>query len=227
MKKCIITVLLVATITILAIAPLCNAASLSKPNVTLPNNWKLCGEIAYPNEISEHDPEGAGLVEYGDSRDYDFVMIYYENAGSTSYSSVELKSEVEDIFYRDHEGLTLSESGTMTVAGVQAGFAKAYDYTYDCYHLELVLVKDNYYINAYAFYDVDNESENNVMTVLNSINVGTEVPCGSMLYVIIGIVAVVAIVVVLLLVIRRKKKADNPQMPAYSNDMPPPPPPLP
>lgn len=218
----IIAILLLTTMIIVAAAPLCAAASLSKPSVTLPSNWEIYDETAYPNAVSEHDNAGAGLVEYENSVTYDYVMVYYENAPSTAYTSASLKTEVVDIFNRDHEDLTITESGTKTVAGVQAGFAKSYSETYDTYFLELVFVKGNYYINAYAVYYADNE--NDVFALLNSINTDASIFSGSNLLIIIGIVVAIVVVVVVVLFMMRRKKSTQPMQAAAPVNFPPPPP---
>ena len=220
----VLVILLAAAFVAILASPMVAAATLSKPNVTLPSGWELSDETNYPNEIAEHDEQGAGLVEYQNSETFDFVMIYYENAPSDSYTSADLRSEVEGIFYRDHEDLSLGESGTTTYAGVQTGFAKAYDSTYDVYHLELVMIKGNYYMNIYAVYDATNEAEDKGESLIYSIN--TDAGLGSMLYIIIGIVVVIiVVVVVVVLLMKRKKKAAPAQMPAYQGNMPIPPPP--
>lgn len=218
-KQHALAILLLVTI-VLAAAPFATAAgNLSKPSVTLPANWQLTDETPYPDATSEHDPQGAGLLQYEDTVNYDGVMIFYESAQSTTYTSAQLRAEAEDIFYRDHE-MMYDESGTMTVAGVQAGFAKAYDAEYDVYILELVFVKDNYYINAYALYDANAQSENAVTSLLNSIS-GGGLFSGTMLYLIIGIIAAIIVVVVVVVVLRKRKKPV--QMPPQ-NYIPPPPP---
>ncbi len=222
----ILVILLVAAFVIAAASPICAAQTLSKPNVTMPSGWELSDETAYPNEVSEHDAQGAGLVEYQDSETFDFVMIYYENAPSDSYTSAELRSEVEGIFYRDHEDLSLDESGTATYAGVQTGFAKAYDSEFDVYHIELVMIKGNYYMNIYAVYDATDEAENKVESLINSINTDSGLLGGNMLYIIIGIVIVIiVVVVVVVLIMKRRKRAAPVTMPAYQGSMPIPPPP--
>lgn len=217
-------IMLVATMVIAATAPLCTAATLSKPNVTLPSGWELSDETAYPNETSEHDSQGAGLVEYTDLSNNDIVIIYYENAPSDSLSSADLQSEAENIFIRDEE-YTYSESGVMTIAGVQAGYAKGYYTDSNAYDLEIVFVKGNYYINAYAFYDTTTQSNDKVMSIMNSIATETSIFSGTMLFIIIGIViAIVVVIVVLVIFMRRKKKVVAPQMQTYQSNIPPPPP---
>jgi len=223
--KRLLVILLVAIFLVALTAPLCYAATLSKPNVTLPSGWELADETAYPDAISEHDEQGAGVVEYQDSETYDFVMIFYENAPSSSYTDAQLRTEAEDIFYRDHEELVLYDSGVETFAGVTTGYAKAYDSEYGIYQLELVMIKGNYYMNIYAAYDASStEAENNVEALINSIN--TDTGLGNTLFMIIGIIVVIiVVVVVVLLLMKRKKKTAYSQVPTYQSNMPVPPPP--
>jgi len=222
------TFLFVITLVLAAATPFASSA-LTKPSVTLPADWELTEESPYPEEMSEHDPEGAGMVQYQNNINFDGVMIYYEDSLSITYTNNQLKSEVEYIFERDHEGDEFDESGIMTVAGVSAGYAKAYDQEYDAYILELVFVKGSYYINAYAYYDANTASENAVMALLNSIG-GTASPpptqtpdgifSGTNLLIIVGLIVAVVVVVVVILVVKKKKPAQVPQQ----NYIPPPPP---
>jgi len=220
------TFLFVITLVLAAAIPFSSA--LTKPSVTLPANWEVTEETPYPEEMSEHDPAGSGMVQYQNNINYDGVMIYYEDSLSITYTNNQLKSEVESIFERDHEG-DFDESGIMTIAGVSAGYAKAYDQEYDAYILELVFVKGSYYINAYAYYDANSASENAVMALFNSITVGSSpgpsenqdgLFSGTNLLIIIGVVVAVVVVVVVILVMKKKKPGQISQQ----NYIPPPPP---
>lgn len=225
-KQQIIVIFLLATIISMTVPMSRAAESLSKPTVTLPANWTLQSESSYPNEISEHDPQGAGLLEYVDENTYDTILIYYEKAPSTTYSGPDLQAEAEAIFQRDHTE-SISDSGFKTVAGVSAGFAKGYDSDYDTYTLELVFVKSNYFFNAYAYYDANTQSEDKVNSLINSISVGgTSLLAASMLYIIIGVVAAVVVVVVVVVLVTRRKKKPPQQVMQYNptSSSPPPPP---
>jgi hypothetical protein len=219
-KNKIIAVILLVTI-VLAV-PVCNAVSLSKPTVALPSNWAVTDETSYPNTYAEHDPAGAGEVTYEDSETYDFVMLYYENAVS-SYSQAQLKSEAESIFHIYQANVTMTESGVMTIAGVPAGFAKGYESQYNAYELQIVMVKGNYYFNAYAGYDANSQSESKVMSLLNSINTGGSSIGGFTIWIVIGVVAIVIVIVVVVMLVRKRKTLSSPAKPG---DLPPPPPPL-
>lgn len=220
--------------TVLLALPLALAAtSIPVPTATLPSSdWILKSSSTYPTEPAEHDPEGAGLIEYQNQVNYDFVMIYYENAVSGQMSNSDLQADVENIFTRDHEDTTMADSGIMTVAGVSAGFARGID-TLDngleVNVLELAFVKGNEYFNVFAYYDANSESESQAMSIINSISVSgaSQAQTGIAsyyIYIIIIVVAVVVVVVVLLLVLRRKKRPVMQTAPTFASQPPPPPP---
>lgn len=221
---------IVALVFLLAImvpvaVPLTRAqGTLSKPTVTLPSSdWKVTTDNAYPTDVSEHDPAGAGLLECTYQVTYDFVMIYYEKAPSTAYNAISLQAEAESIFTRDHNE-TMIDSGSSQYAGVTAGFAKGYDSGLNVYLLELVFVKGGYYFNVYAYYDANAPAESRVNSLINSIDVpGNSLLSGSMLYVIIGVVAAVVVVVVVVAVMRSRKKKPEQSAPASAQSTYPPP----
>jgi|WetSurMetagenome_2_1015567.scaffolds.fasta_scaffold26889_5 hypothetical protein len=218
-------------IALIAAVPLAQAATLSKPNVTLPSGWTLKDESAYPNAVSEHDSVGAGKVEYYNSVNNDDVKIYYENAPTTNYDAASLLAEAANLFQTELTDFRMEDSGSKQVAGVTAGYAYAYDSEYDAYVYDYVFVKDGVYYNVIAYYDANTSSESAVTSLMNSISMGGSgsVLGGSMLYIIIVVVIVIVVVVVVLAVVmsRKKKKAQQTQMqPQMAPDMnlPPPPP---
>ena len=98
MKKNLVVLLLVINV-VLAFTPVvASAETLAKPTVTLPTDWELVYETPYPDSLSEHDPLGAGLLEYQNLKNQDGVMIYYEKAPTTAYTDAMLKAEAEEIF---------------------------------------------------------------------------------------------------------------------------------
>ncbi len=197
------------------------AATISKPSTTLPKNWEVDYEIEYPKTKSEHDLDGAGLIKYENLATFDEIIIRYERAPSTTYTSASLKEEAIDIFNgRNQKGLAVSENGTMAVASAQAGFAKSYSYAYDTYFLELVFVKGDYYINAYAIYNADNENE--IFTILNSLNTETSLVSGSNLLIIIVIVAAIIGIIFIAVVVMQKKKNAPPPVQVIPETIPPP-----
>jgi hypothetical protein len=218
-------VFLLAIIVPLAVPMARAAETLSKPTVTLPSSdWQMTTDNPYPTDVSEHDPAGAGLLEYTDQNTYDFVMIYYEKAPSTVYTSTSLQAEAVSIFQRDHND-TVIDSGSSQYAGVNAGYAKGYDSGIDAYRLELVFVKSNYYFNVYAFYDANTPAQNRVNSLINSIDVsGSSLLGDSMLFIIIGVIAAVVVVVVVVIVMRgRKKKSAQSSQTSPQYSYPPPP----
>lgn len=210
MKKNLIVILLAINV-VLAFTPvMASAETLEKPTVTLPTDWELVYETPYPDSLSEHDPLGAGLLEYQNLKNQDGVMIYYERAPDTVYSDAMLKAEAEEIFLLDHFGGGFNESGVRTVAGVKSGYAEVYVADYDIYDTVLVFIKGNYYINAYAAYDANNESRTAVESILNSIRVEGNgdnwgILDGSTLAIIVGLIVIVVVVIVIAIVLKKKK----------------------
>jgi hypothetical protein len=173
-KQSIIIVVLIASF--LLSVPLASAAgAVVKPTLTMPNsNWAFSSESAYPNEPSEHDPKGSGEITYENSVTYDFVMVYYEQAIDANPTQSSLQADVEHIFARDHPNDVMAESGIMTIAGVQAGYAKGYNASVGAYGvvlLETAFVKGSDYFNVFAYYDHNSESETQVTSLMNSITV--------------------------------------------------------
>ncbi len=226
-KQAIAIIMLVV---LLAAIPLCSAAdTLAAPTVNLPSGWHLSDESAYPNEPAEHDPEGAGLIIYEDTNNLDFVMIYYEKAQST-FTDAQLKAEAESIFTRDHEG-SYTGSGVRTFGSNKAGWAKAHDTENNLYDMEIVIVKNGYYFNAYAGYDDTSQSETNVENLLGSITVNAISSSGSntifgldmtLFIAIIGVVVAVVVVVIVVVVVKRKKKPEQQMMQGTYSPPPPP-----
>ncbi len=206
------------------------AATLAPPTVSMPNsNWEETDSTSYPNTVAEHDPDGAGMLEYTDNTNHDMITIYYEKAQVSGYSSPQLKTEAENIFeeYDSSDTRSLDASGTATFAGVEAGYAEGYDDTEETYITELVFIKGGYYFNVQAYYDATTQSEEDVDALINSISVsglpGDSTSSFTWLYAIIGVVAVIAVIVIVIMFARKKKSAQPQQQPPY--DFPPPPPP--
>lgn len=230
-QQIVLFFLIVAVISVVAV-PLSRAAeTITKPNVTLPANWQQTDQTTYPNDYSEHDPAGAGMVEYTDQTDYDSVIIYYEKAQVTSYTSSQLKSEAENIFesYDASDNVGVDSSGVTQYAGVSAGFAKGLDISANTYTMELVFIKGNNYFNVHAYYDATTEDQNQVVSLINSIGTGgtaaTAVVGNNMIWIIIGVVAVIIVSIVVVVVLRGRKKKQPQQITTQKNYPPPPPPP--
>jgi hypothetical protein len=143
--------------------------SITKPLVVPPLNWYLASDTPYPDAPSEYDPEGAGMMQYIDQLDQDFVVIHYERASTITWTNATLESEAAEILERDHTGEPIVDNGAMTIAGVAAGYAKAYDSQYDTHSLEAIFEKGLVFFRAYANYAANHYAEAQVVTLLNSI----------------------------------------------------------
>jgi hypothetical protein len=225
MRKLQLLTVVILVAFILALPLVQAAETLQKPNVTLPSQWSLEDEIAYPNAASEHDTAGAGMLQYVNPENQDSVKIFYEKAPNTTYTNPQLKNEANSLFERDFSDWTIAESGTREIAGVNAGFVKGYDAENDVFIEDIVFVKNNYYFNALALYDGNTQSEQQTLGVINSVSTGNSPFGGSMLFIIIGVVAAVIVIVVVVLVVVRKKTKSHPQQATGQFDYPPPPPP--
>jgi len=192
------------------------ADSVSKPTVTLPNTggWYLDDDTLYPDAADDgvHDPAGCGLLEYWSSQDPDSsVFIWYESAlGSTLTAS-----QLEDESYEIHgwywgEEYPIWDYGQWTVAGTSAGYTKGWNETAGVDTLTAVVVKNDVFVLITALYDYDVEDE--VMTIVNSLevpSVGSTVG-GFIVYIVIGLVAAVAVIVAVVFW-RRKKPKEAPK----------------
>ena len=233
MKKRTLTLMLLLVVMFVFVVPLVKSAgTLAAPTVSLPSNdWELTDSTAYPGVYSEHDPEGAGMLEYTDKSNYDAIRIYYEKAQVTSYTATHLRGEAEDLYNEidASEARPLNDSGTATFAGVLAGYAEGLDASEGTYITELVFIKGTYYFNVRAYYDATVQSEDNVAALINSISVsggetGGESFVGSLTFwVIIIAVVIVIVVVVVVVVVKSRKRTQLQQAPTQQNYPPPPP----
>jgi hypothetical protein len=187
------------------------AKSISKPTVSLPANWYLESETPYPEEYSEYDPEGAGLLVFWDEVNYDFVMLYYEKAPDYTLTESALKSKAANMFLEYHQEYTLDESGTTDIAGEVAGYAIGYDSELDINRLEIVFVKNGVFLNAYAYYTATSEDWNEVKSLLDSISVGDANGGFPWILIIVPIVVAIAVVIVVVIfLLKRQKKPVKP-----------------
>ncbi len=230
-RQHIISVILIVTVISMAVPLSLAAETLAPPTASLPANWEKTDETAYPNEIGEHDPAGAGMIEFTDNDDYDVVRIYYEKAQVSGYTATQLQTQAVNIFetYDSSETLAVDENGTHDYAGVSAGFAKGYDSDDDTYTMELVLIKNGYFMNIHAYYDATTQDQNQVESLINSISVSGAAGSsfiGSQMFwvIIIAVVAVVVVIVVIVVVMKSRKKQPQQATPQYNYPPPPPPP---
>ena len=214
--------LLLAVLLVSAIPLAKGATTLAAPTVRLPNgDWEKTDSTAYPDSFSEHDPAGAGMLEFTDKTNYDVVRIFYEKAQVTSYTASQLKTEAEDLFNEIDVSDTrsLNDSGTANFAGVVAGYAEGYDANEESYKTELVFIKGDYYFNVHAYYDATIQSEDKVNSIINSIDVsGASVESLTSFpwLLIIAAVAIVVIILVVVVLMTRKKKTAQPQQNSQS-----------
>jgi hypothetical protein len=205
---------------------ICQAQTFSKPSLTVPVDWKLSTDTAYPNAQSEFDPAGAGLLEYVNSKTNDDVAIYYEKV-TANYTNSELEQEAVALFQRDFSDYYVEDSGVVQAAGVPSGYARGYNETIDTYVLDMFFVKSNYCVNVLAIYGSNTQSTDQVTSIIDSIGVGGGAFSlgGNMLFAIVGVVVAIIVVIVVVVVLRgRKKKAVQPQQISPGNYPPPPPP---
>ncbi len=155
--------------------------SITKPLIVPPLDWSLASEMPYPNAASEYDPEGAGMIQYIDQLDQDYVVIHYERAPAVAWTNATLVLKAAEILERDHMAKPIVYNGTLTIAGVTAGYAKAYDSQYDAYNLETVFTKGSVFFRAYANYIATHFAEAQVISLLNSIAVqeSTSISCSA------------------------------------------------
>jgi hypothetical protein len=130
----------------------------------IPDNWYK--SVEEPLGSYEGEFGDAGLIEYIDDEDYDVVQIYYERAPDTIFEPLDVLACY--ILERDL-GIIADEYGTMTIAGTTAGYAKTYDYDWDVYDMEIVMVKGIVFIDIYACYDATSEDEAQVRAIIDSI----------------------------------------------------------
>jgi len=142
----------IIAIIVLAVTAM-SCGDLARPMIDyLPTDWSLLSLTPYEEEIydGEYDKQ-SGLIEYGNQVTYDSIQIFYERTPEWDLTPSALEQDADDIFQRDI-GYVPDETGIMTIAGTTAGYAKGYDFDFDLYDLELVLVLDHVYLDVYAGY---------------------------------------------------------------------------
>lgn len=169
-NKWLTMLVLVSVLLLTTIAPGCGAPDITKPTVGyVPEGWYCSAEDPY-GTYEELDGTKSGLLEYTDAEDYDSVQIFYgdippelkgneENMASLTAKAVEWASAFDP-----------DETGTMTVIGQLAGYAKSYDDELEIYDLEIVFVKGSTCIDIYSMYDATAEDEAQIMSIINSID---------------------------------------------------------
>jgi len=154
----------------------CIGTGLASPIVSdVPNSWYISYELYY-GEVEGTYNWNAGMIEFTDSRDADFVQIYYEYAPEDGLSHNELESDalylLEEVLDFCEIKLEPSETGIMNIAGTEAGYAKNFDPETNRYVIEIVMILGEVYLDIYSCYDATSEDENQVMSLIESISVG-------------------------------------------------------
>lgn len=147
-----------------------SCGELARPMIGyIPTNWGLFGLTPYEEGlyVGEYDGQ-SGLIEYVNQVTYDRVQIYYEQAPNWDLTPSDLEQDADDIFQRDL-GYMPDEIGIMAIAGTTAGYAKGYDFEFDLYDLEFVLVLDHVYVDVYASYATP-EAEDQILDMIDSIS---------------------------------------------------------
>ena len=159
---------IIAIIVIAVTATSCG--DLARPMIDyLPTDWSLLSLTPYEEEIYEGEyDDQSGLIEYVNQVTYDSIQIFYEQAPNWDLTPSDLEQDADDIFQRDL-GYTPDETGIMAIAGTTAGYAKGYDFEFDIYDLELVLVLDHVYVDVYAGYATP-EVEDEILDMIDSIS---------------------------------------------------------
>jgi hypothetical protein len=188
------------------------AESISKPTVSLPEDWYQDSETPYPQAVSQYDPAGSGMLSYTDGVDYDFVTLNYESAPTYTLSDTDLQTKSGLLFTEYHEEIEVTEVGTMTIGGSIAGYTRGYDPDFDVNYAEIVWVKNEVFLRAFVYYDATPQDWTQVQSLLDSISISES--SGSITWIIIALVAVtiaVIVIVVIFLLLKRRKKPKEPE----------------
>lgn len=143
----VVGILLVLSFLFLIAVPIGNA--LLKPTVTLPANWYLKSETAYPSLKGIHDPQGAGQMAFESNDSADFVVVNYENLMGQSYSIASLTEDATSILaeYQNETVAGNISSGNISISGIISGYCQ-HTQSGESYW-EFVWVRGNYYFDVY------------------------------------------------------------------------------
>ena len=143
----VVGILLVLSFLFLIAVPIGNA--LLKPTVTLPANWYLKSETAYPSLKGIHNPQGAGQMAFESNDSADFVVVNYENLMGQSYSIASLTEDATSILaeYQNETVAGNISSGNISISGIISGYCQ-HTQSGESYW-EFVWVRGNYYFDVY------------------------------------------------------------------------------
>jgi hypothetical protein len=149
--------------------PLTSLSTVFKPSVGyVPEGWYRSIDDPYGNYAY---PDGAlwGLIEYTDTADDDFVMIFYgdvpsEIKGHETDGDALVEMAIEwSVFEPDETGISI-------VSNQVAGYAKKYDAVEDRYKMEIVFVADSTCVDIYTTYEASPGDEAQTMSLVNSLS---------------------------------------------------------
>ena len=133
----------------------------------LPTDWQQTADVPYGTYLDYG--LYSGLVEYTDSWDGDFIQIFYGDIPATLASdpadsnALKARAEFEAIFTPDGTGI-------MYVAAQPAGYAEAYDASWDWWETEIVFVYGSTYVDIYAVYGGEQSDIDEALDIINSIS---------------------------------------------------------
>lgn len=141
-----------------------------KPSVTaVPQGWYLSAEDRY-GTYQEVDGTKWGLVQYTDPVTYDFVQIYYGDVPRELRNRESHPDALTERALLEAAGIhDVNEEFMMTIADRLAVCMRGYDRYWDYYHMTIVFVYESTCIDIYCVYDPTYESEENVMSLVESI----------------------------------------------------------
>jgi hypothetical protein len=141
--------------------------TLQKPKVGyVPTGWYLSADEPYGTYYDAGIE--AGLVEYTDDLDLDFVQIYWGDMPSSlvgqesNGNALMSRAEYESIFVPD-------DTGTMFIAGEMAGYTEIYDPYWNTWEMEIVFVSGATYIDIYTIFNASYWDEMDAMDLIDSI----------------------------------------------------------
>ena len=142
-----------------------------KPTVgTIPQGWYLSDEEPYGTYV---DPDGTewGEIEYTDTEDGDYILIYYGDVpsdlkGRETDSDALISKAIEWSIMSE-----LDETGTVVAAGQTAGYTKKYGSAGEYNEMEIAFIVGSTCFDIYTEYYATTANEAQVMSIINSISI--------------------------------------------------------
>ena len=162
------TLLLMAAIIICPILTACT--NVTKPTVGhIPDGWYLMDQTSY-GTIEDDDGTQWGGIAYGSEIGTAQVLIFYGDVPRELIGNETNEDTLIELAILWGSEFVPTETGTMTIGNCPAGYARAYDASYDCYDMEIVFVIDSTCIDIYAIFDATATDEAQAMSLINSIH---------------------------------------------------------